>query len=197
MNCDLALTQDLCARLCHDLGGPLGGVTGALDLIDQTPEAVEVAREGMEALNWRLRLWRAVAGAGAGPMGRAEILQLLDGAHAGGRTRIDGTALAEAELPADAARAVLAAAMLGAEALPRGGTVHLSGGPDGVRVRPEGRNAAWTEALAQEDAVAGRSSGPRGVLLPLLLCLAEAAGWRVLRPAPVPEGLDALVLRAA
>ena len=42
MRFDLSLTQDLCARLCHDLGGPLGSVSGALDLIGPVDEAALV-----------------------------------------------------------------------------------------------------------------------------------------------------------
>ena len=175
----LTLAQDLCARICHDLGGPLGAVSGALDLAEAVPEeALPVAREGAEAMRRRLRLWRAAAGAGTGPLGRAGLAALLEGALANGRVTPELSGLPEAPLPAPLVQAVLAAALLGSEALPRGGTVHLAGDESGLAVWPEGRNAAWPPGLAA--ALAGDAvPGPREVAAPLLLHLAEAAGMAV------------------
>ncbi|MFT8245871.1 histidine phosphotransferase family protein [Roseomonas sp. BN140053] len=178
MDDDLALAQDLCARICHDLGGPLGSVTAALDLLGQEPEATEVARDGARISTRRLHLWRVVAGAGGGPLGRQGIAELLDGALPGGRTQPDVSGLPPEDLPAETARAVLAAVMLGAEALPRGGVVHVAGTANGLAVWPEGRNASWPHALTAT--LAGEAvSGPREVLSPLLLRLAARAGLRM------------------
>jgi histidine phosphotransferase ChpT len=175
----LSLTQDLCARLCHDLGGPLGALASALDLVESCPnEALPVARDGAEVLRRRLRLWRAAAGGGTGPLGRDGVAELLEGTLAGGRADAELSGLSEAALSAPAVQAVLAAAMLGGEALPRGGVVHVAGNGTGLAVWPEGRNAAWPPALTA--ALAGETvRGPRDVLAPLLLLLAEAAGLRV------------------
>ncbi|MCR0981582.1 histidine phosphotransferase family protein [Roseomonas populi] len=172
----LSLAQDVCARICHDFGGPLGALSGALDLAGEAPEeALSVAREGAEALRRRLRLWRAAAGAGTGPLGREGLAELLEGALPNGRVAVDLSGLPEAALPAPLSQAVLAAAMLGSEALPRGGTVHLAGQEGGVAVWPEGRNAAWPAGLTA--VLAGDTvPGPRDVLAPLLRQLAEAAG---------------------
>ncbi|WP_338663688.1 histidine phosphotransferase family protein [Pararoseomonas sp. SCSIO 73927] len=175
----LLLAQDVCARICHDLGGPLGALSGALDLAEQAPdEALSVAREGAEAMRRRLRLWRAAAGAGTGPLGRDGLAELLDGALPNGRAAADLSGLPEAALPAPLSQAVLAAAMLGSEALPRGGTVHLAGQEGGVAVWPEGRNAAWPPGLIA--VLAGDAlSSPRDVLAPLLRQLASAAGMEL------------------
>ena len=172
----LSLAQDVCARICHDLGGPLGALSGALDLAEAAPdEALSVARDGAEAMRRRLRLWRAAAGAGIGPLGRDGIAELLDGALANGRVTTDLSGLPESTLPAPLAQALLAGAMLGSEALPRGGIVHLAGQENGMAIWPEGRNAHWPSALTA--ALAGEAvSGPRDVLAPLLLELAGAAG---------------------
>lgn len=180
----LSLAQDLCARLCHELGGPLGALSGALDLVETAPdEAMAVAREGGDALRRRLALWRAAAGAGTGPMGRAGLAELLEGALAHGRVAADLSGLSGPDLPAPLAQALLLAAMLGAEALPRGGTVRISGGAAGLLVRPEGRNAAWPPALAA--LLAGRAAGgPREVLAPLLARVAAQAGMALALAAP-------------
>jgi len=172
----LSLSQDLCARICHDIGGPLGALSGALDLAEAEPvEALSVARDGATAMRLRLRLWRAVAGAGAGPLGRSGLAELLDGALSSGRVAADLSGLSEEPLPAPLAQVALAAVMLAGESLPRGGTVHLAGEASGLAVWPEGRNAAWPHALAA--ALAGDEvGGPRDVMAPLLLHLAAEAG---------------------
>jgi histidine phosphotransferase ChpT len=172
----LSLAQDVCARICHDLGGPLGALSGALELAEVEPvEALSVARDGAEAMRRRLRLWRAAAGAGTGPLDRRGLAELLEGTLANGRVTADLSGLPEAPLPAALAQAALAAAMLGSEALPRGGTIHPAGNGTGIAIWPEGRNAAWPAALAA--ALAGEAvAGPRDVLAPLLLHLAGEAG---------------------
>ncbi|SHI47207.1 histidine phosphotransferase ChpT [Roseomonas rosea] len=175
----VTLAQDMCARICHDLGGPLGVLSGALDLAEVAPdEALSVAREGAEAMRRRLRLWRAAAGAGTGPLGREGMAELLDGALANGRVTVDLSGLPDEPLPAPLAQAALVAAMMGGEALPRGGVVHLAGGESGLAVWPEGRGAAWPTALTA--VLAGQAvAGPRDVLAPLLAQVAQAAGMHM------------------
>lgn len=190
----LTLAQDLSARICHDIGGPLGALSGALDLAEIEPvEALSVARDGATAMRLRLRLWRAVAGAGAGPLGRSGLAELLDGALSSGRVKADLSGLPEEPMPAALAQAALAAVMLGSEALPRGGTVHLAGEAAGLAVWPEGRNASWPRALTAVLA-GGEVDGPRDVIAPLLLHLAAAAGMEpalALSGGPVQEGVAA------
>jgi len=172
----LTLAQDLCARICHELGGPLGALSGALELVGEAPEeAMAVARESDEALRRRLGLWRAAAGAGTGPMGRAGLAALLEGALSHGRVVADLSGVTEAAMPAPLAQACLLAAMLGSEALPRGGVVRVEGDGAGLAVRPEGRGAAWPAGVAA--GLAGEAAGgPRDVLAPLLAWVAGQAG---------------------
>lgn len=175
---EFPLTQDLCARLCHDLVGPLGTLAGALDLLNEDPEAAALAREAAASLRARLQLWRAACGAGTGPMTPAEMAELLDGVM-NGRATADLTGLpAGHSFAAPVAQLLLVAAMVGGEALPRGGVVRLLAGPEEIAVCPEGRVLAWPPALT--DALEGRPvEGPRAVLGPILGHLAEAAGWRI------------------
>ncbi|WP_458096037.1 histidine phosphotransferase family protein [Roseomonas sp. WA12] len=197
MTDELSLAQDVCARICHDLGGPLGALSGALDLAEAAPdEALSVARDGAEAMRRRLRLWRAAAGAGIGPLGRDGLAELLDGSLSNGRVMIDLSGLDASVMPAPLAQALLAAAMVGSEALPRGGLVRVAGCDSEVTITPEGRNANWPHALTA--VLAGETvTGPRDVVAPLLLSLSEAAGI-VLSLATGPgEGVAPLVLRPA
>jgi histidine phosphotransferase ChpT len=174
----LMLAQDLCARLCHDLVGPLGTVAGAVEMVGDDPEAADLARDAAASLRGRLQLWRAACGAGTGPMTPPELGALLDGNLAGGRATAALGALPPAQsFAAPVAQLLLVAAMLGGEALPRGGIVRLLPQEGGVALRPEGRVLAWPAALGA--ALAGEAAeGPRAVLAPLLARLATAAGWQ-------------------
>src|SRR3954463_10802414 len=58
------LAQLLAARLCHDLSGAVGSLSGTLDLVGQgDPEMLSLSRETATALRQRLRLY-TVAGGG-------------------------------------------------------------------------------------------------------------------------------------
>ena len=58
----LALAQAVCTRLCHDLGGPAGALSGALEMLDGGDDAVEVAQDAARSIDRRLRFWRAAVG---------------------------------------------------------------------------------------------------------------------------------------
>jgi histidine phosphotransferase ChpT len=196
MTMELVLAQDLCARLCHDLVGPLGTVGGAMALLEEEPEAAELAQEAAGVLRRRLEFWRAACGAGTGPLDLATIGTLVEGVLAGGRARLDSAALPpDRVLPAQVAQLLLVAAMLAAEGLPRGGVVRLAAeGGESLALRLEGTQAAWPATLAT--ALEGQSGpGPRAVLGAMLPRLAGLAGWTA-RMVPEP-GLPVLVLSPA
>lgn len=178
MTMELMLAQDLCARLCHDLGGPIGTVAGAVELLEEEPEAAGLAQDAAGVLRRRLELWRAACGAGTGPLDLATIGLLLEGVLAGGRARLDSTGLPQDRvLQPPVAQLVLVAAMLAGDGLPRGGVVRLAGAAgDALTLWPEGANAGWPPALSA--ALAGEARpGPRDVLGALLPRLAGLAGW--------------------
>jgi histidine phosphotransferase ChpT len=135
-------------------------------------------------LRLRLQLYAAVFGE-PGAMSWAEIHRLLGGAPGAHRVAFQFQMSPQINLPPALVQLVLAAAMLGAEALPRGGTVRLSpapGGPSGgaMVVIPEGRIATWPHSLLER--LAGlppaEPDTPRALLAPWMLALAEAAGYR-------------------
>jgi histidine phosphotransferase ChpT len=201
MDAEAMLAQDLCARLCHDLVGPLGTVAGAIDLLAEEPEAGELARDAAAEMRRRLKFWRAACGAGTGPLALAEVAGLLEGMLAGGRAALELGGLEPGEaLPAPQAQLLLVAAMLAGEALPRGGTVQVAAGAGGWKrggllLRPVGRQAGWPAALA--GVLGGEGpGGSREVLARMLLRLAGLAGWSaVLQPAPAGEAAAVLLLR--
>lgn len=195
----LALAQALCARFCHDLGGPVGSLSAVMDLgADGGAEGEELARESVETLRRRIRLFRLLAGAteGLSPAGLADC---LDGMLAHGRVRLDADGMpAGATVPAATVPALLSALLLAGEALPRGGVVALAGDPGGsLMIIPSGRNAAWPPALVALLAQGGQAAEvtPRSVLAHWLRAMADKAGL-VPRLVLGPSGAALLIARA-
>lgn len=193
------------ARLCHDLGGIAGTLGGTLDLLGgDDPGLQDLLRETAQALRLRLRLYAAAWGASAPDLDPAQLAELLQGAPAVPRVGFDLEGLAPGTaLPAGLVPLALNAALLGAEALPRGGTVHLGGDVrQGFTVLPDGRAAAWPPALLRalsgNDAAALlEEGGPRRMLAPLVIMLAAEAGWgaSLALGAPGADGAAPLLLQ--
>jgi histidine phosphotransferase ChpT len=145
-----SLARLLAARLCHDLGGAVATLAGTLELVEPgDPSMLELARETAQALRLRIRLYAAAwGGAPGGDLDAAGLGALLGGAPAVPRVRFALERLApEGVLPAGIVPLALNAALLAAEALPQGGTVHLGGDAvQGLAAWPEGRAAAWPRA---------------------------------------------------
>jgi histidine phosphotransferase ChpT len=186
MRMDAQLARLLAARLCHDLGGAVGTLGGTLDLVrDGEGEMLALAQETAGALRQRLRLYAAAWGEATPDADAAALARLLEGSPAAPRVRFQLNHLAPgAVVPGALIPLALNAALLAAEALPRGGSVTLAGSAEaGLYACPEGRDAAWPPALlallAGADPAAVLEEGPRRVLAPLLLSLAAEAGWSV------------------
>jgi len=209
----------LAARLCHDLGGPLGGVLAALELAEEESEAagedapLPVALAGARAMADRLRLLRAAWGAEPGPLSAGEVVVLADGLANRGRLELDFAGLVpEPDFSPETGQVVLTMLLLGASALPGGGTIALAGRADEeVLLRVSGPGAAWPQGLARvlARALAGQDvawdeADTRGLLSPMLALLARRAGrsLRLLLPAgsapagAVPVGPPPLLLGA-
>ncbi len=185
---DTRLARLLSARLCHDLGGAVGSLAGALDLLpEHGDELLEVAKDSAISLRLRMRLYAAAWGGPTIAMEPAALETLLGGAPAAPRVRFDLSDLAPGvPLPAPIVPIALNAALLAAEALPRGGTVRLAGdGDSGLLVLPVadiGHSPAawaprWVALLAGGSPDAALAEGPRAVLAPLLHALLAEAGW--------------------
>jgi histidine phosphotransferase ChpT len=191
----LHLTELVCARLCHDLGGSLGLLVDLLELVAEesgSTEALSIATENAAAATRRLKLLRAAWTAPAEPL---DLLTLADLAEDLARRQIhlDLTDLPTATVfPAPVGRLVLNLLLLALDALPRGGVLRLEGGADEVIVRLEGPNATWPASLAgllSDPASAWQALiHPRSIQAPLTVLLADHHGLRLslLPPAGAP-----------
>lgn len=191
----LQLARLVGARLVHDLVGPLGTVKAAAGLGTGGPRSNDMLVETVEELMARARLYAAVFGH-AEPFEVEDMPALLAGAPGAHRVQFriapDVAGTPHALLPV-----VLAATMLAAEALPRGGSVTVGAGPgDGTVIMPEGRMAAWPHGLLER--LGGlpppQPETARGVLAPWLIGLAADAGCHLSLGLGGP-GIPPLLLR--
>jgi histidine phosphotransferase ChpT len=176
----LRLSELVCARVCHDLGGLAGMLAGTLQLAheDGDREAVALARDAADALARRLRLLRAALGPVAEPLGAPGIADLSAGL--GERLRVDASGLGSEPLGAEQARLALALLLLGAEALPVGGTLRLTtDGQGALLVTADGPRAAWPPGTTQNLATGALPNAPRGLLAPLCHLLARTAAMEL------------------
>ncbi|CCG41103.1 histidine phosphotransferase family protein [Magnetospirillum molischianum] len=136
---DLDLAELLCARLCHDLAGPLGAVGSGAELLgdDADPEMARLVASTAAGAVSRLRLLRAALGTAGGVRPEGELHSLV-------RAYLDAGASAAArpelawhsdrpEISGDVGRLLLSLVIVAKDSLPRGGRVSVEiGSPSSV-----------------------------------------------------------------
>lgn len=187
----LRLAELLCARVCHDLSGPVGAAAAGAELVEdlggppdgETMALVAASAAGAAA---RLKFFRAALGPAAGqPQTAAGLRGLVAGyldtlvsAASPGGVALDWR-IAAPSVTGDAARLLLNLVLLAKDALPRGGrlTVATTDGFPSV--------VACGEPVAVGDeartALAGTADpgGPRGAQAWFTRLLAEDMGGRI------------------
>lgn len=182
------LAELVCARLTHDLSGPLATISGAVELVsledeESRQEAMQLAMEATAQLAHRLKYLRAAWGAGGQELTVAAIAAMAAGVLGGGRVVLDAARVAGADRPlGPLGRVLLNALMVAAEALPRGGTIVCAGDTATQLVlQPVGEAAAWPRGLAgliagDDPLAAAEEAGPRGITAPIMVALARRDG---------------------
>ena len=137
------LVELVCARMCHDLGGLIGTVGNALEMVAEDTggenEVLAFASSAAKALTQRLRLARAAWGPESDAMALPALLALATPPLASRRIGLDTKALApDTIFSASVSRVVLNLIMLACDCLPRGGIIVLVGEPADLFVRISG-----------------------------------------------------------
>ena len=159
-----ALTSLVCARLCHDLVGPISAIGAALDVLedddaeDMHQDAKDLLRESANGAWARLEFTRLAYGAGgSAPMQIEvdEIKRVVGAMYENAKADIDWAGGAES-LDKSSARILLNLILMAVEALPRGGQITIELAPDGSHQRLvcEGKRARLSAAASE--ALAGR-----------------------------------------
>jgi histidine phosphotransferase ChpT len=184
----LRLAELIAARICHDLSGPIGPMTGMLELAQEDPaainEALSAASQSAASLVARLRLLRCAWSADGGPMDTDTISGLAAAGLSRKRLALDMTGLADAIFPPSTARLLLNVLLLAAEGLPGGGTITCSGQPEGdILTLIDGPRAAWppglAACLANPANVFQLPEDPRAIQVPFIALLASRPGPRL------------------
>jgi histidine phosphotransferase ChpT len=200
----LRLAELLCARLCHDLSGPLGALIGVLEIArEEQPEGetLALAEDTANELVQRLKLLRAAWGQHTDGMDLDQLRGFAECLSSSRRVLLDLAGLETgATFPPPAARVVLNLLLLAAESLPGGGIVALSGSPaHSILMTISGPRAAWPAGLAiwlNDEAAAAEAmlADPRRLQGPLAALLASGLGLRLsmLMPAGPRDDTEAL-----
>ena len=194
----------LCSRLCHDLMSPVGALNNGIELMadEQDPEmrdrCLELLADSARATANKLKFFRLAFGAGGGfadLIDANEAKTALEGIF-GAERRIElGWLVAEEKLSKGAMKLLLNLAMLGGDALVRGGRLDVGAerGEGGLElvIRAEGPRILLDPAL-RETLAKGSSGGavePRAAGAWLAHTLAAEAGSEVRLSDPAAEVL--------
>jgi len=168
---DMDLIALICSRLCHDLVGPVGAVGNGVEVLaeEDDPEmqkqALELLAHSADLAAHRLKFYRLAFGAAGGAgveISLGEARQVAADFLADGRVDLDwpDAAVAISGLDKTAVKTLLNLILLGAEAMPRGGTLSVAVEADpAARLTVHGRGAG--ARLGDAQAVALRTGeGP-------------------------------------
>jgi len=202
----MRLVELVSARLCHDLGGLIGTVSNALEMVKEdvgeNNEVVAFAASAGKALTQRLRLMRAAWGPEIEAMTLPALTGLAGPPLSGRRIGLDLRALPPGSVfPPPVGRVVLNLILLAGDCLPKGGVIILLGEPADLLIRIAGPGAAWPPGLAacmrdEASAVAALTSA-RTVQMPLTVLFALSRNL-VLSPVLGPvSGIEAVRLSSA
>lgn len=178
----------LCSRLCHDLLSPVGSMANGLELLadeddpDMRVRVMELLADSARASTDRLKFFRLAFGA-AGGFGESVDAAEIKSAVAGlvrGNARVElGWMVETPTIPKSAAKILLNLAMIGFDALVRGGRLDVGFENGEVVIRAEGPrlvlDAEIRSVLANgQGAVTSRTSAAW-----LIRKLSDEAGGRV------------------
>ena len=199
----IRLVELVSARLCHDLGGLIGTIGGAMEMAteeaDHDDEVLAYAASAATALAQRLRLMRAAWGPETGPVPLATLVELVTPALTMRRVELDTRMMPPGcVFPAPAGRVMLNLVLLGCDCLPKPGVIVLAGEPADVFIRIQGPGSAWPPGLASclhdEARAIAMLTSARSVQMPLTALMALSCGLRLSPVLGAASGVEALRL---
>lgn len=167
---ELRLLELIAARMCHDLVGPVGASVNGAELLAEgeaaDAEVVRLIGQSARQASRRLQVFRVAYGtpgalSGGRPFAQAGQLlaAMLEGEKASVDWQID--AALDAACGRAGARLALLVALIGVEALARGGVLRVSGAVSGPRATIEAVAAGPNAKFPDETAAAARARAAR------------------------------------
>lgn len=203
----LELASLLCSRLCHDMLSPVGALSNGLELLaderdpDMRQRCFELLDQSARISTDKLKFFRLAFGAAGGfgemvPINEAKVL--IDALVANNARVTLNWALPSDALPKSAIKTLLNFALIGLEALPRGGTLDIAAefrdGASEIVVRAAGARIAFDRDIgrALEGTLPKGDLSSRTAPAAMLDELAKEIGGKL----QYVLGADALVLGA-
>ena len=190
---DSRVVELLCARLCHDVIGPVAAINNGVELVtefgdEMQGEALELIGESAKKASGLIQLYRVAFGSARGAEGtgadlddaRAQAIEAL----ATDKIVVDWPAVAsgeDADMPSKAVKLIVNMVMLAVEVLPGSGEVAVRIESDAsgwveITARKEGFSLAPDFSSVFDDEASIDDLTPRTVLAYLTRSLAAAAG---------------------
>lgn len=183
----LELAELLCARVCHDLSGPVGAAAAGAELFEDMADAADAETLGLVAASAagaasRLKFFRAALGpAASAPQGSAALRDLIDN-YLGTLVSAASPGLqlvwsaAPPAVDGATARVVLNLVLLAKDALPRGGRITLTVEDGRPRVVALGEPASLTDEARAVLLDNRPPAGPKGAQAYFARVLAHRLG---------------------
>lgn len=181
------LAELLCARICHDLSGPVGAAAAGAELFEDLelppdPETLALVAGAAAGAAQRLKFFRAALGPAASTAQSSVVLTELIESYLATQVSAASPGIvlswpaAPMALPGAVARLLLNLVLLAKDALPRGGRLSVAVADGLPAVVAYGEPASLSDE-ARQVLVEGRPpTGPRGAQAELARILAERAG---------------------
>lgn len=201
---ELRLAELMCARLCHDLAGPIGAAAAGIELLseDDGGDIAPLLGASIGAAARQLNFLRRAFGRSTAPAAAAALRRLVEESLAGWPSAerpgvVEWSDAGEGDWPADHAKLVLNLVLVARDCLPRGGrlTVRLCRPPLWrIEIEAAGRLSPG-EALPALAAAGAEAVSPRGAPAYYAACLARRLGGRF-DALPAEDNLRLVVLPA-
>lgn len=183
----LQLAELLCARVCHDLSGPVGAAAAGAELFEDMAgavdeETVSLVAEAAAGAASRLKFFRSALGpAAAAPQNSAALRDLMvNYLDTLASAASPGIQLAwpapPPHLDGESARLLLNLVLLAKDALPRGGRITVVSDEGRPRVVAYGEPAALNDEARAVLSGGQTPSGPKGAQAFFVRTLAERLG---------------------
>jgi histidine phosphotransferase ChpT len=210
MDIQLRALELACSKLCHDVISPIGAVNNGLELLEEEEdaalkeEATGLAQRSARRASILLQVYRSAFGNAGNQQtfGPREAVALAQEFLVNGKAQLNAPDLPESStIPAGYGKLALNLIILGADSLPRGGTIRFQVrspqlGQGAIEVDCAGQQIAWSEEFAR--AIGGKLQAEELTAHNILPYVASAFAQRIGMTLSVSQqGPGILGIRAA
>jgi len=163
MDIHLRALELACSKLCHDVISPIGAVNNGLELLEEEEdsalkeEATALAQRSAKRASILLQVYRSAFGNAGNQQsfGPREAVALAQEFLQTGKAQLTASELPESgSVPAGYGKLALNLIILGADALPRGGTIRLQIrspqlGAGAIELDCAGQQIAWSDEFGR------------------------------------------------